>query len=104
MPGAQLVARIIVRRPDGEQEVVPLGTEPVTVGRSDSNTIVIKDDWVSRRHLEIVRGNDSLYYVRDLGSANGLTVNGQPTQYAPLRPGDLIQLGQNLLIFSLDTD
>src|SRR5215471_7908697 len=100
MPGTRMVARIIVRRPDGEQESVPLGAEPLTVGRSDTNRVVIKDDWVSRRHMEIVPGNDGLYYVRDLGSANGLMVNGQPTQYAPLRPGDLIQLGQNLLIFS----
>ncbi|HEY8291773.1 MAG TPA: FHA domain-containing protein, partial [Thermomicrobiales bacterium] len=52
MPAAQ-VARITVRRPDGEQQVVPLGTGPVTVGRSDGNTIVIKDDWISRKHMEI---------------------------------------------------
>lgn len=97
-------ARIIVRRPDGAQEVVPLGAAPVTVGRADGNTVVVKDDWVSRRHLEIVLGSDGLYYARDLGSANGLMVNGLRTASAPLRPGDLIRLGQNLLIFSVDSD
>ncbi|MGI8856776.1 MAG: FHA domain-containing protein, partial [Thermomicrobiales bacterium] len=101
---AAYVARITVRHPDGEQQVVPLGNAPVTVGRADGNTIVVKDDWVSRRHLEIALGNDGLYYARDLGSANGLVVNGQPVQTAPLKPGDVIQLGQYLLIFSVDAD
>ena len=72
-----------MRRPDGEQQVVPLGEEPVTVGRSDGNTIVIKDGWISRKHMEITRGNDGLYYARDLGSANGMKVNGGPS--SPLR-------------------
>jgi ABC transport system ATP-binding/permease protein len=101
---AAYVARITVRRPDGEQQVIPLGNEPVTVGRADGNAIVVKDDWVSRKHLEIVLGNDGRYYARDLGSANGLIVNGRPEQVAALKPGDLIQLGGYLLIFSVDTD
>ncbi|HEY7908672.1 MAG TPA: FHA domain-containing protein, partial [Thermomicrobiales bacterium] len=101
---AAYVARITVRRPDGEQQVVPLGNEPITVGRADGNAIVVKDEWVSRKHLEIVLGNDGRYYARDLGSANGLIVNGRPEQVAALKPGDLIQLGGYLLIFSVDTD
>ena len=101
---ATYVARVTVRRPDGTQQVVPLGTEPVTVGRSDGNTIVIKDTWVSRKHMEIVRGNDGLYYARDLGSANGMTINGQVAQSAALKPGDLVKLGQYLLLFSVSTE
>jgi ABC-type multidrug transport system ATPase subunit/pSer/pThr/pTyr-binding forkhead associated (FHA) protein/ABC-type multidrug transport system permease subunit len=103
MPAAY-VARITVRRPDGEQQVVSLGTEPVTVGRADGNTIVIKDDWISRRHLEIVRGNDGVYYARDLGSRNGMSVNGRAEQFVALKPGDLVQLGQYLLLLSIDTE
>jgi len=101
---AAYVARITVRRPDGEQQVVPLGAEPVTVGRADGNTIVIKDAAVSRKHMEIMRGNDGLYYARDLGSANGLVVNGRAEQTASLTPGDLIEIGAYLLIFSVDTE
>ncbi len=103
MPAAY-VARVTVRRPDGGQHVVPLGTEPVTVGRSDGNTIVIKDDWISRKHMEIARGADGFYYARDLGSANGMRVNGQAAQSAALKPGDLVQLGQYLLLFSIETE
>ncbi|MHB8648041.1 MAG: FHA domain-containing protein, partial [Thermomicrobiales bacterium] len=89
---------------DGAQQVVPLTNEPVTVGRSDDNTIVIKDDWISRKHMEITLGTDGLYYARDLGSANGMTVNGRAEQSAPLKPGDLVQLGAYLLLFSVDTE
>ncbi|MDQ6603698.1 MAG: FHA domain-containing protein [Chloroflexota bacterium] len=101
---AASIARITVRRPDGEQQVVPLDAGPVTVGRADGNTIVIKDDWISRKHMEIARSSDGLYYARDLGSANGMRVNGQLAQSAPLKPGDLVQLGQYLLLFSVDTE
>ncbi|MCA1666131.1 MAG: FHA domain-containing protein [Thermomicrobia bacterium] len=97
------VAHITVRRPDGEQQVVPLGTQPVSVGRADGNTIVIKDDWISRKHMEITLGTDGLYYAHDLGSANGMTVNGRPEQNVPLKPGDLVQLGQYMLLFSVET-
>jgi ABC-type multidrug transport system ATPase subunit/pSer/pThr/pTyr-binding forkhead associated (FHA) protein len=103
-PPAAYVARVTVRRPDGEQQVVPLGAEPVTVGRSDGNTVVIKDGWISRKHMEIARGDDGLYYAHDLGSANGIKVNGRTAQSAALKPGDLIQLGQYLLLFSVDTE
>jgi len=101
---AASVSRITVRHPDGEQQVVPLGAEPVTVGRSTGNTIVIKDAAISRTHLEIVLGNNGLYYARDLGSANGMSVNGHREQHVPLKPGDLIELGAYLLIFSVATD
>ena len=101
---AASVSRITVRHPDGEQQVVPLGAEPVTVGRSTGNTIVIKDAAISRTHLEIVLGNNGLYYARDLGSANGMSVNGHREQHVPLKPGDLIELGTYLLIFSVATD
>ena len=52
-------------------------------------------DYVSRRHARITKG-DAGYYVADLGSSNGTTVNGQPL--APnraylLRNGDRIKVG-----------
>lgn len=96
-------ARLIIQQAGGEQTVLPLGTAPVTVGRGGDNTIVLHDDQVSRRHLEIVPGADGRYYLRDLGSANGVVVNGQPTRSAPLQPGDRIQVGETFLTFVFDT-
>lgn len=99
MPG---VARLVIRLAGGEERVVPLGRDPITVGRADGNTVVIKDEWVSRQHLEIAPGPDGRYAVRDLGSRNGVFVNGQPVRHGPLNPNDTVQLGQNLLFFTLD--
>lgn len=98
MPGA--AALLTIHLANGEQRVTSLGPDPVTVGRADGNTVVIKDEWVSRQHLDIAPGPDGRYYVRDLGSRNGVFVNGQRVQTAPLASNDTIQLGQNTLTFS----
>lgn len=100
-PAAQ-VAHLELRTPNGETRVTPLGAAPVTVGRSDTNTLVVKDEWVSRSHMEITPGPDGRYYVQDKGSRNGVFVNAQPVQFAPLAPNDMIQLGQHRLVFVLD--
>lgn len=49
---------------------IPLGTQPVLIGRADDSTLVLTDDYASTRHARISpRGND--WYVEDLGSTNG---------------------------------
>lgn len=65
----------------------------LTVGRVAGVDLQIDDDSVSRRHAEVVvKGKEVT--VRDLGSANGTTVNGAPiTEDTPLSSGDIIQFG-----------
>jgi len=99
-PPPMPVAHLTVRTADGEERVVSLGPDPITIGRADNNAVVIKDDWVSRQHVEISLGPDGRYYARDLGSRNGMFVNGHSAQFVPLNPNDSVQLGQNQLIFS----
>ena len=85
MPGA-------LHGPFGRYE---LGTATVTIGRSSSNMLVVPDDQVSGRHLQIQpQGFD--YLLVEMGSSNGTTVNGQPLvphTPRPLRHGDVILLG-----------
>lgn len=68
-------------------------TGTLTVGRVAGVDLQIDDDSVSRRHAEVVvKGKE--VSVRDLGSANGTTVNGAPiTEDTPLSSGDIIQFG-----------
>jgi signal transduction histidine kinase len=76
-------------------------TQPVhTVGRDSGSSIRLVDTEVSRRHAEfrLVSGS---YHLVDVGSANGTFVNGQPVKEAPLQPGDRIQIGQSVLLYSL---
>ena len=79
-------------------EVPPAGA---VMGRSSSCEIVLEDPNASRRHAAIRPTSDG-WLVEDLGSTNGVTLNGrQVNGTRGLRPGDRIELGQTELIFDL---
>jgi predicted component of type VI protein secretion system len=71
----------------------------IHLGRHLSNDIVVNDRRVSRYHAEIrfERGQFVLY---DLGSTNGVRVNGAPIrQPVPLRNNDIVTMGSHEFIF-----
>lgn len=70
----------------------------VVVGRDPSCGLQLTDGGVSDRHASIERRADG-YYVRDLGSANGVRVNGQRVTEQRLAGGDEIELGAARLKF-----
>jgi hypothetical protein len=95
MPAAWLA----LRRPDGGGQVYRLDRPVIHIGRHVSNEIVVNDRRVSRYHAEIryERGQFVLY---DLGSLNGVVVNGVVThQPVTLRDGDQISVGNHDFIF-----
>ena len=69
-----------------------LAGERMTIGRSRECDIVIDDPNVSRRHAE-VRKTIEGWMVVDLGSTNGVKVNGSRVREEVLSPGDEITLG-----------
>lgn len=72
------------------------------LGRSPDATIRLTDAGVSRQHATI-RRDGTLYWVSDLGSANGSFVNDVAVTTArALRHGDRIQLGTCVFIFETD--
>jgi FHA domain-containing protein len=71
------------------------------VGRSRRSDLVVEDPNVSRKHCELqLRGSD--WYVVDLGSTNGVAVNGRLVDSARLSPGDEIMLGTSRFRFNVD--
>jgi pSer/pThr/pTyr-binding forkhead associated (FHA) protein len=70
----------------------------VTIGRSRDCDIRLADPNVSRRHAE-VRQEGSAFWILDLGSTNGLTVNGRRQQRAKLENDDRITVGSTELVF-----
>ena len=84
------------------QERAPfVGREPVVcIGRDPSNQLRCQADGVGDRHAAIELGPDG-YYVRDLQSANGVRVNGQPVQSRRLDTGDELELGALRLRFEI---
>src|SRR6478672_10886392 len=75
---------------DGRRSV--LTGERTTIGRSRECDIVVDDPNVSRKHAEVRRTIDG-WAVVDLGSTNGIKVNGRRVKDAVLSPGDEITLG-----------
>ena len=75
-------------------------TKPVTVlGRSTSCDIRLDDPNVSRRHAEL-RQDGTSYWIVDLGSTNGVDVNGARVDRVKLEPGDTVTLGEIQLVFT----
>jgi pSer/pThr/pTyr-binding forkhead associated (FHA) protein len=62
---------------------------------------VLDDVGISRRHAEI-RPSRGRWTIEDLGSTNGVVVNGHQIRGAqPLQPGDRVELGSTEIVFEL---
>ena len=77
---------------------IRLETDQITIGRSASNTVCIRDASVSREHC-IVRVCDGHYEIEDLDSYNGTFVNGLRVKTRALNDGDRIFVGEIQFIF-----
>ena len=74
----------------------------MVMGRSRDSDVVLDDPNVSRHHAE-VRPSGGGWIVNDLGSTNGIKVNGRRVQGPQsLRPGDVIELGTSRVTFELE--
>lgn len=68
------------------------------IGRAPENDVVIEDQNVSKRHARVVVSPEGVVFVEDLGSTNGIYVNGEKvTQYA-LRDGDEVLIPPHYIL------
>jgi pSer/pThr/pTyr-binding forkhead associated (FHA) protein len=74
-----------------------IARSPTVIGREEGLDLTIPDHSVSRRHAEIVLGPTKAE-VKDLGSRNGVFVNGARVAAAPIRPGDTLRIHKSLFI------
>jgi pSer/pThr/pTyr-binding forkhead associated (FHA) protein len=72
---------------------VALEKPRVTIGRSKDSEVVVDDASISHQHAALELGSGG-YRIRDLGSTNGVVVNGARMALAELKHGDRIALGQ----------
>ncbi|KUO08615.1 FhaA domain-containing protein [Streptomyces sp. DSM 15324] len=80
---------------NGTRHQISRGT--LVLGRSTEADVRIDDPGVSRRHCEIRTGSPST--IQDLGSTNGIVVDGQHTTRATLRDGSRIVVGSTTVIY-----
>src|SRR6266849_2709940 len=102
MPGGA-DAYLVVRRNDGFGDVFALTPgQRYTLGRANTNRIVLKDEQCSREHAEVYYA-DGRWCVRDLKSLNGTRINSDPLDSEwELSPNDEIHLGRTRLLFVED--
>jgi S-DNA-T family DNA segregation ATPase FtsK/SpoIIIE len=74
---------------------MPLGNDPVTVGRDDDCDLVLTDEGVSRRHVRLAPGASGLRTtITDLGSVNGTWVESKRIEHeTEIAPGELFEAG-----------
>lgn len=73
-----------------EFEIPPAG---LVVGREGH--VRVPDEFLSRRHFEVVRDEEGAVRVRDLGSRNGTFLNTLPAKNTKVHTGDEIRAGVN---------
>ena len=95
-------ARLVLQQPSGESLVYAVEQgRSVTIGRDASNTVVLNSQFVSKRHA-LVSWSARGVRIEDQDSANGLSVNGLTVHAAQLSGGDVIQIGDQTLVFEAE--
>ncbi len=79
----------------------PLTPPGLVIGRGTEADLRINDPGISRRHAELVvtgAGDQQQITVVDLGSTNGITVNGRKVKEAAVTDGTRIDIGNTRLL------
>lgn len=108
--GDDLARTSVLRRPElaGSAALIVGGEggrrlsigDNVTLGRLPECDVTLDDPSVSRRHAKIWRNGES-WTIEDLGSTNGVKVNGSQVGRSDLADGDRLHLGTVQLLFSV---
>jgi hypothetical protein len=73
-----------------------------SLGRSRECDCVLADPNVSRKHAELRRNSTGDWEIADLGSTNGIKVNGRQVDSSRLSPGDQVQIGTTYFTFDIE--
>ena len=92
--------RLVSMSPEGQKEVFDLRLPVIKIGRADDNHLAFpRERTISGHHCEIFREGKN-FFVRDLGSTNGVFVNSRKVDSAPLTEGDELKLGSKIFSFT----
>lgn len=81
-------------------QTVGLDREVTTIGSVAGNTVLLTDTGVSRKHIGIKRVEGG-WELADLGSTNGVYVNGEKVARRKLEVGDVIRVGTTEMVFRI---
>lgn len=87
------VSRIVITSGPKAGLEIPLGTEPLTIGRSRESGLVIRDDYTSSHHARLVLWGEQ-WMLQDLDSTNGSFQDGdRVASPVPIRVGSSLKVG-----------
>ena len=87
-----MIVQLVVATGNRAGQVIPVSTEKFIIGRATDCHLKAKSELVSRYHCAILVGDDVI--VRDLGSRNGVRLNGEKiSAEQKLKNGDNVVLG-----------
>ena len=87
-------AWLTIRLPQMPEKVYRIEKPVVKIGRQLDNDIIVEDKRVSRYHAQIKFELNGQFIIYDLGSTNGITINGTPgMRQHTLRVGDRFTIG-----------
>lgn len=92
----------IAKLRQGDEEHLLFAGQAARIGRAGDSDIVLNDPKVSRNHA-VLEWEDGGFVLRDLGSINGTSVNGQRLAADPLllRDGDQIMLSKQVYVYEI---
>lgn len=93
---------VVIYGPDMGKRV-PIGSDPIEIGRADDCGLTIEQESVSRRH-SLVTFVDGAHFIEDLGSTNGTIVNEITVKKVPLRSGDRLKIGRTIIKYMAGND
>lgn len=96
---SRLVIEIAQNAGSGRKRHFTIDRFPARVGRGYHNQVIVDDPYVSPQHLEITYSETEGHMVEDLGSMNGLSLNGKKLERARTRiySGDKLQIGKTVV-------
>jgi signal transduction histidine kinase len=95
--------KLIISGPEETREVL-LGLKGATLGRGSNCDVILDDDSVSRLHARIYQDPFGRWIVEDLGSHNGVMVEGQRVKAHAVLPGQKIGISHFTLSLSEESD
>lgn len=91
-------AKLLVKLHGQTSKLIDLVTECFAIGRKADNDLAIDDQSISSHHARIIKVQ-SVFFLEDLNSTNGTSVNEKRVVRHQLRDGDIISIGRHRLIF-----